>query len=37
VEIAKAVMKNAISQGITGIKETEIEGLILQELYDPTY
>jgi malate dehydrogenase (oxaloacetate-decarboxylating)(NADP+) len=37
VEIAKAVMKNAISQGLTGIKENEIEGLINQELYDPTY
>jgi malate dehydrogenase (oxaloacetate-decarboxylating)(NADP+) len=37
VEIAKAVMKNAIRQGITGIKESEIERLILHELYDPTY
>ena len=37
VEIAKAVMKNAIIQGLTGIKENEIEGLIKQELYDPTY
>jgi malic enzyme len=37
VEIAKAVMKNAISQGLTPINETAIEALIAQELYDPTY
>jgi malate dehydrogenase (oxaloacetate-decarboxylating)(NADP+) len=37
VEIAKAVMKNAINQGLTRIKESEIDGLIQQELYDPTY
>jgi malate dehydrogenase (oxaloacetate-decarboxylating)(NADP+) len=37
VNIAKAVMKNAINQGLTRIKESEIDGLIQQELYDPTY
>jgi malate dehydrogenase (oxaloacetate-decarboxylating)(NADP+) len=37
VNIAKAVMKNAISQGLTGIDESEIEPLIQKELYDPTY
>jgi hypothetical protein len=30
-------MKNAINQGLTRIKESEIDGLIQQELYDPTY
>jgi len=35
--IAKAVIKNALSQGLTEIQEDGIEGLINQELDDPTY
>ena len=37
LEIAKAVMKNAINQGLSKIKIEDIEKLINQELYDPRY
>lgn len=37
VHIAKAVIKNAICQGLTEVQEDRIEALINQELYDPTY
>lgn len=37
IAIAKAVMVNAIKQGLSTIKSEEIEALINQELYDPSY
>ena len=37
IAIAKAVMKNAIKQGLSAIKEEDIDALINQEIYNPNY
>ena len=37
IEIAKAVMKNAIKQGLSTANEQEINKLIEKEIYNPTY